>query len=453
MRDNAKRIYLENKALVDNVLGSLLIKVGAVLVAFFTTPAYMRFFSEQTVLGVWFTLVAVFNMFIQFDLGIGNGLRNRLSESIAIGNAEQTKKYVSSAYIVIGLFSIIITIVASIIVACLPLNTLLNVSPEIISLQALRRGILICTVALGCQMVLRLVASICYALQRAAVPNFLLLATNTLLLLTAWFAPKNLGIERGFVFFAGAYAVFINFPLIMATVWVFYRELPHCWPRRREVNNAIAKDLLNVGLTFFILQTIGLLLTNCNEILITMLVGPQKTVEYQVYYKIFSLPSSMFFLMLVPFWSAATKAKAQKKFHWLNKTHFFLCIAIVIASVLTIAITPFVPLVAEIWLGKEAESITIIWQYSMCFALWTMSSMWFHGNCTYANGLEWLDIQKRLLLPAGLMHICGSFIAVRITQSWIAIVIVNALILFLFGTLQMISTHRRLKKLEKGMKQ
>ena len=78
-----KNICITNKDLLTGIVGSFVVKIGAVLVAFFTTPAYMRFFTNQAVLGIWFTLVSVFNMFLQFDLGLGNGLRNRLTESLA----------------------------------------------------------------------------------------------------------------------------------------------------------------------------------------------------------------------------------------------------------------------------------------------------------------------------------------------------------------------------------
>ena len=101
-----KNICITNKDLLTGIVGSFVVKIGAVLVAFFTTPAYMRFFTNQAVLGIWFTLVSVFNMFLQFDLGLGNGLRNRLTESLAQNDKELSKKYVSSAYVSIIIFTL-----------------------------------------------------------------------------------------------------------------------------------------------------------------------------------------------------------------------------------------------------------------------------------------------------------------------------------------------------------
>ena len=58
-----------------NTLMVSVVKGGSLLIAFFTTPAYMHFFNNDEVLGVWFTLLSVLAWILNCDMGIGNGLR------------------------------------------------------------------------------------------------------------------------------------------------------------------------------------------------------------------------------------------------------------------------------------------------------------------------------------------------------------------------------------------
>ena len=103
LSDNDKIVY-------RNVIGAFLVKGGALVVSLCTLPAYISFFNNEEVLGVWYTILSLLNWILNFDLGIGNGLRNHLSESLSLGDKEETKRYISSAYFSIGII---------IIVACL----------------------------------------------------------------------------------------------------------------------------------------------------------------------------------------------------------------------------------------------------------------------------------------------------------------------------------------------
>ena len=95
---------------VKNILVSLFIKGGALLVSLLTMPAYFRYFNDEKILGVWFTILSMINWVINFDLGIGNGLRNYLVEAIAQDNTKKMKYYISSAYFSIAAMIMILSV-------------------------------------------------------------------------------------------------------------------------------------------------------------------------------------------------------------------------------------------------------------------------------------------------------------------------------------------------------
>lgn len=452
MDKKIRAIYQNNKNLINAIVQSLFVKVGSIVVAFLATPAYMRYFSDQIVLGVWFTLVSVFNLFLSFDLGIGNGLRNRLTESLAQKQQQKTKEYISSAYISITLLVFVMTAIVVGLVRIAPLNELLNIPQDVISSQILKTGISICVIGLCAQCIFRLITSIYFAMQKAAIPSFLTFLTNLALLLVAWFAPQYETVGERFLILCMTHAIFSNIPLFVATVVVFQRDLSNVRPSFRAFNHVAAKSLLQLGLAFFLLQAAGLLISSCNETFITIFVGPEWTVNYQVYYKIFSLPSTLFFMILTPFWSAITKARTEKRYRWLKNTHCFVCAFAILAAVGALVLVPLVPFIARVWLKEQATQVEIVWQCSLWFALWCGTNMWMHGNCTFANGMEWMKVQKRMVLPVGLLNAAGIAIAATLTKSWLVTIQINIVAQLIIGITQMVDIQKGLNKLLKESK-
>ena len=85
-----------------NMAGAVMVKGGALVISLFTMPAYMRFFQNQEVLGLWFTVLSVLNWILTFDLGVGNGLRNHLTTAFALNDRKAAQQCISSAYVTIG---------------------------------------------------------------------------------------------------------------------------------------------------------------------------------------------------------------------------------------------------------------------------------------------------------------------------------------------------------------
>lgn len=72
-----------SKIFAINSIASVGVKIGAIFVALFTTPAYIRYFDNNEILGAWFTILSILNWILYCDMGIGNGLRNSLVYAIA----------------------------------------------------------------------------------------------------------------------------------------------------------------------------------------------------------------------------------------------------------------------------------------------------------------------------------------------------------------------------------
>lgn len=279
--------------------------VGVIIV-----PTYVDYFCNSTVLGMWYAILSILNWIIDFDIGIGNGLKNHLTTALSEGKKDLVKSYISSAYFCYGIISLVVLLLC----VCFnnsDFNSVLNVDEKIVSSEKLTLAIHIIFVSVVLQFFLKLISSISSALQKNSINFVVAFFTNLLLLLFLLLYPTKSNDENiiAIAFFRG---VSVVVPLLIATIYVFKKQLFYTVPRIKYVTWDCSKNVLSLGGKFFILQVFYMLIIGTNEILITRFVGNEFNVEYQIYYKIFSMVAIVFSMISVPLWSVVTKAKAEK---------------------------------------------------------------------------------------------------------------------------------------------
>ena len=168
----------DNKNIKINVVCTAIVKIVALVINLAMTPAYMDYFDNQESLGVWYTVLSMITWILACDMGIGNGLRNKLTEAIAKRDKIMQKRYISSAYIFMFGNAGGILLILIVMVRIVDWNRVLNIDDSIISNQDLKKIIIILIASIILQFVLRLITSICYALQQSFLPGFFALCTS-----------------------------------------------------------------------------------------------------------------------------------------------------------------------------------------------------------------------------------------------------------------------------------
>ncbi|SFO74243.1 hypothetical protein SAMN04488519_11313 [Algoriphagus ornithinivorans] len=80
-----------------NILALFFIKGYSIAVSLALIPLTLKLLNEFQY-GIWITLFNVLSWISIFDIGIGNGLRNKFTEALAKNKIEEAGKYVSTAY-------------------------------------------------------------------------------------------------------------------------------------------------------------------------------------------------------------------------------------------------------------------------------------------------------------------------------------------------------------------
>lgn len=423
----------KDKQVIKNMLGAFSIKGGALIISLFTMPAYIRYFDNQVVLGLWFTILSVMLWILSFDFGIGNGLRNKLVESIVKKDKNEIKAYISSAYIIIaGVVGVTIA-VGIIISAFINWNAIFNIKPDIVSNKTMLFTVRCVFIGIMLQFLLRLISSILYAMQKSALTNLLALITSVMQLVFILLIPKY-DIETNLKMLSVSYIACVNLPLIVASISVFKRDLKGCAPNIKYFNKSMSISVLTLGGIFFWNQIMYMIITVTNEFFITKFLEPQYVVEYSIYNKLFTLIGSLFMLALAPMWSAITKAINEKDAMWLSKTYKLLNYMVILAVAFEFLMIPFLQVIIKVWLGKNA--ITVNYLFAIVFAVYGSVFIYQSVLSTIVCGMGKMRLQAICYTCAVILKFIIIYVGVKIYNSWIVVIIANLVILLPYCLLQ-----------------
>ena len=82
------------------------------------------------------------------------------------------------------------------------------------------------------------------------------------------------------------YALIINVPVLLAGIWVFMKKMRDCIPTLRFVTYTATKNVLSLGMVFFMCQIFYAMIMNTDQFLITKFYGPLYTADYTFYYRV-----------------------------------------------------------------------------------------------------------------------------------------------------------------------
>ena len=147
----------DNKQISINILMTFLIKGLSMIISFLSLPIYLRFFNDDSVLGLWYTILSVLTWFLTFDLGLGNGLRNKLVVAFSKNDIEDAKELVTSTYVSITKLAIVFVVICVPVIFIVNWNKVFKVEETLVTLQALKTTIIIVFITIVSQFILRII--------------------------------------------------------------------------------------------------------------------------------------------------------------------------------------------------------------------------------------------------------------------------------------------------------
>ncbi len=423
MLNRYSKLSGDSKIVVNNASGALVVKGLSLVLSIFTLPVYMNYFKDQSNLGLWLTIVSVLHWFLNFDLGISNGLRNHLTKAIIERNDKEGKQLISSAYFSIGIVCIFVSVLFFIVFPFIKWNVVFAVSSTSLHPSALRISVGIVFIGIMLQLFLKIISSVLYSMQKSSINNLLVFLSSLFTLIAVIIAPSRSN-EFNLIIMASINSIAVIIPLIVATFYIFgFTEMSKMKPSLSMVSKRCVKMVLSLGFSFFYVQIIYMVLMNTNPYLITLFAGSENVVDNYVYSAIYGLLVSLFMIALTPIWSIVTKAYVEKNVEWLKRLYHKLLLFAILASFIELMIVPFTQVLVNIWLQDNAIQINYFYAlgYAMTYILMIFNSVF----SNIANGFGRLKSQIIYFSIGVIIKIPLAYFLVKLTGSWFGVPIAN----------------------------
>lgn len=336
--------------------------------------------------GIWLTLSSLLVWLSYLDFGIGNGLRNKLSEALANGKNETGKAFVSTAYAVFSLSLLILWIIFFVIYGFINWSKVLN-SPGYMN-NEIKKLVLVVFVLVSLQFLLKLIYSITSAYQKPAINGFISVTINFSSVLFVYFLLKTPG-KSIFTLGMGTSALPVII-LISASFFLYIKYFREIAPSLKSIKMYYAKGLVSLGLQFFVIQFAGLILFATDNMIIVQIMGPKEVTTYNIAYKYFFYISIIFQMILTPFWSAYTEAYVKGEFEWIKNSIKKIFRIWIILSIITVLMLGFSNIVYRLWVGSEIH-VPITLSIVMC--IFIIISNWNNIFVYFINGTGKIRIQ------------------------------------------------------------
>ena len=388
-----------------NILLSFFFKGGSIALQFFLISLTIQYIKSD-VYGVWLTISSLVGWISVFDIGIGNGLRNKLSESLASKNYIISKTYISTTYAIIGLISAGLIVLYFIVSPFISWQAVFN--SNFIAENELYSVVTVVSLCFFLKFVADIINVVAASFQMVSISSILIFLSNLGLTGAVWILTKTTDPNLLLLAFCLSFI-----PLLFsmgASIYLFSKPFKSFSPSLKAIDFKESKSIMTIGFQFFILQIITLIIFQTDNILIAQLFQPSDVTDFQVSYKYFSIIAFLFTLLLTPYWTAFTEAYYNKEYKWIQKTINALIKYWFLSIILLVLLLFCADFLIMLWVGN---SVSVSFPLSLSICLYIVILNWNAIFATFLNGVGKIRLQIIYAIIMGIINIPLSFFLVN----------------------------------------
>jgi len=390
---------------LHQIKGAVAYKAVAMLASFLAIPMMIRYLGQEQY-GVWSTLLTVMSWIVFFDLGVGNGLRNKVAEALAKNDKLEAANYIASGYSLIGLIALVLWALVTGVSFFLPWQAVFNT--QAIPETTLRLTVQVAVFFVVLNFWIGLISAILGAVQKTAMMALRQLISNILALLFIFILTKTT--DATLTYLALAYGISLVIANIGLSGW-FYQGHPELRPKP-YIDKQHVSPLLSVGIQFFTIQIAVLVIFMTDKMLITQFFGPEYVTQYDVVFKLFSIITFAHTLISAPLWSAYTDAYHRNDLFWIKNMLKKQMIIFGLIALAVIVMSVLAKPIIKLWIGNEFDT-----SYSLLISmgLLVLVSVWNNIFGLILGGIGKIRLGSIYTIFTALLNIPLSyFIAVKL---------------------------------------
>ena len=413
---NSKRSSLLQK----NILASFIIKGWSAVIVLLMVPATLHCLGEYKN-GIWLTISSLLLWIDNMDIGLGNGLRNKIAEYMAHGERERTRSLVSSTFAMLSCIIIPVMLVLLLLIAVGDPYQVFNAAPT--KVPHLDQVLMVTVILVCTSFVFKLIGNFYMGLQLPAVSNLLIALGQTLALIGTYIVLWSGSHSLMLIALVNTVSPLLVY--LLAYPYTFFYKYPQLRPSFRLIDFKEAKAVINMGVQFFIMQISSVVLFMTSNILISNLFSPEMVTPYQITYRYFSILLVVFTVICMPFWNATTDAYQRNDMEWIRQAARklrLMTIGILLCLIVMVALSD---IVYAIWIDRQT---VIDIRMSIVMAAYIFILIYSMRYSYFINGIGTLRLQLIFTATAAIVFIPLAYLATWWTHDIIWFMVVMCLV-------------------------
>ncbi len=365
----------------------LLSKVVSVAGLLVSVPLSLNYLGEERY-GVWMTVSSLAMMLSFADLGIGNGLTNRLSEAHGRDDRALARAGVSSGLAMLLAVAGALLVALAVAYPLVSWPAVLKVRSEAGAREA-GPAVAALVVCLALTIPSALAQRVQLAYQQGFEAGLWQCAASVIglgLLLAALFAEAGL---PWLILASQGGPVLVS---VACAAYVFGVDKPWLRPSARLVDRATVRALFRNGSMFFVVQAAVAIGYQSDALVVNWLFGPEAVTRLNVPARLFWMIPVFLFMVLGPLWPAYGEALARGDVGWVRLTvRRSLGLAVALGLPATVALV-----VGGRWLiGKWTGRPELVPDVSLllAFGVWAMANVITGAVAMLLNGANLVRFQ------------------------------------------------------------
>ena len=417
---------------------SFIYKILAIGASFLLVPVMLHYLGTEKY-GVWSTILTVISWVVFFDMGIGNGMRNKLAESLAVNNIHLSRNYISTTYFFVTLLIIVIYGILVFITQFINFQTLFNTTQ--IDPNEIKTAFLVALFFLLANFLLSLINQVAHACQKTSLTVLNQFLSNAIALMLIF--PLSKIIHGHLVYLAITYGIALNLANIILSYY-FYKINKQLIPQLKYFDRHQITSLISLGLQFFVIQLAVVIIFMTDKMIITQILGPKYVTSYDIVFKLFSIVTIIHGIIIAPLWSTYTEAFINNDLIWIKTTLKKLNLLMLPIIIVVIFMTLFAKEIIKIWIG---EDLAIDNNLVIFMGIFVIISTWNNIYAYFLNGIGAIKIQLYSSIFAASINIPLSiFLSYRCSLGLSGIILATIISLSFFAILGPLQTFYILAK-------
>ena len=391
-----------NRKIVINVVASFAVKLLTILISLIIVPLTLTYLSSYEY-GVWLTISSVLSWLDFFDVGLGNGLRNKLSESLAFGDIRSSRTYVSTTFFSLMIISITLFILFVVVENFLSFTTIFNVNEDLGQKISVISFYVVFSVCVS--FFLKVITYVYFAKQLPVINNIIGLLSQLLSLLFIWilinYYPSG-GFEGISIIYSFSPMIVLLF-FYPITFSFLYKEIS---PNIKYIKIKCINQLLTLGTKFFLIQLSFLILYTASNIIISQVLSPDEVTPFNIVYKYFNCIFFVSTIVFSPMWNAVNEAYVKNELEWIKKAMKRMRVILLILLLVVIILISAAKYIILFWVG---DSIVVPFPLILTMAIYFYVLIYSSLYSNFLNGMNLLNLQLYIVVAESILFIPLSY--------------------------------------------